>query len=155
MHFSRAMASEASPHGLDAVLVGLDEEVLPALPRHVHPAAVVVDDAGVQSRPAHAGLLRVKKRSVAQITMNLQAELEGLSALGYEKAFSVASDQLMTALQKPRLHLDLQTHHFIVHRPDDSRWRIQAAGRTLVSAEESKKTPVRLGVNSIFFSTPL
>lgn len=58
----------ASPHGLDAVLVGLDEEVLPALPRHVHPAAVVVDDAGVQPRPAHAGLLRGgKERALAYI----------------------------------------------------------------------------------------
>lgn len=62
MHFFSRDGAAASPHGLDAVLVGLDEEVLPALPRHVHPAAVVVDDAGVQSRPAHAGLLRVEKQ---------------------------------------------------------------------------------------------
>lgn len=52
----------ASPHWLDAVLVGFDEEILPALPRHVHPAAVVVDDARMQSGSANAGLLWQKGR---------------------------------------------------------------------------------------------
>lgn len=46
------------PQRLHAVLVGLDEELLPALARDVQPAAIVVDDPGVEPRPAHAGLLK-------------------------------------------------------------------------------------------------
>lgn len=64
----------------------------------------------------------------------------------------VVPNQLVKTLLKPRLHLDLQTHHFIVDGADYSCRRIQAASRTLVPAEKSKKITVRVGVNSIFLS---
>lgn len=60
--------------------------------------------------------------------------------LGQVKPVVFVSKQLVKTPLKPRLHLDPQTHHLIVDGADDSGRRIQAASRTLVSAEELKAT---------------